>query len=72
VDTFDAIRSDRPYRKGRDYTTACQIIASESGKQFEPRLVEAFLRVPEAEWNKLQNALKAEASPEPVKLKKAA
>lgn len=72
VDTFDAIRSDRPYRKGRDYATAAHIIASESGKQFDPSLVKAFLRIPETEWNKLQNDLKAEASPEPVKLKKAA
>ena len=76
VDTFDAIRSDRPYRKGRDYTTACQIIASESGKQFEPRLVEAFLRVPEAEWAVIQASLATEATStimaEPLPLKKAA
>jgi putative nucleotidyltransferase with HDIG domain len=72
VDTFDAIRSDRPYRKGRDYATACQIIASESGKQFDPQVVAAFLRIPEAEWATLQNGLKTEANSELVVLKKAA
>ncbi len=72
MDTFDAILSDRPYRKGRDYATARQIIASESGKQFDPRLVEAFLRIPESDWPRLQSDLESEPNPAPVVLKKAA
>lgn len=50
ADTFDALTSDRPYRKGRPYPTARQIIAEEAGKQFDPLAVDAFLAVPEEEW----------------------
>jgi HD-GYP domain-containing protein (c-di-GMP phosphodiesterase class II) len=50
ADTFDALTSDRPYRKGRPYPAARQIIAEEAGKQFDPLAVEAFLAVPEQEW----------------------
>lgn len=50
ADTFDALTSDRPYRKGRPYPMARQIIAEEAGKQFDPAAVEAFLAVPEEEW----------------------
>ena len=74
IDTFDAIRSDRPYRKGRDYATARRIIVEESGKQFDPHLVEAFLRIPEREWTTIQASLAtgATATTESVSLKKAA
>jgi HD-GYP domain-containing protein (c-di-GMP phosphodiesterase class II) len=50
ADTFDAILSDRPYRKGRTYEIARQEIAAESGRQFDPALVESFLRISDAEW----------------------
>ena len=42
VDCFDALTSDRPYRQGRSYTAACDIIAAEANKQFDPRAVAAF------------------------------
>ncbi|MBB6050326.1 HD-GYP domain-containing protein [Armatimonas rosea] len=74
ADTFDAILSDRPYRKGRDYATARAIIASEIGQQFEPRLVEAFMRIPEQEWIEIRKHadLLEEPLPTPELLKKAA
>jgi HD-GYP domain-containing protein (c-di-GMP phosphodiesterase class II) len=50
VDTFDAIRSDRPYRQGRSYSVAREIIAAESGRQFDPAVVAAFLTIPESDW----------------------
>ncbi|MDX1934037.1 MAG: GAF domain-containing protein [Capsulimonadales bacterium] len=55
VDTFDAILSDRPYRKGRPYSVACRIIEEEAGKQFDPSLVNAFLAIPEEEWNAIRH-----------------
>lgn len=73
ADTFDAILSDRPYRKGRDYATARAIIASEIGQQFEPRLVEAFMRIPEHEWMEIRERVdSAEARVDPTLFKKAA
>ena len=42
VDCFDALVSDRPYRKGMTSQQALAIIRSMSGKQFDPRVVDAF------------------------------
>ena len=55
VDTLDAITSDRPYRRGRSFAVACEIIAAEAGRQFDPRLVEAFLEVPNEEWEAIRS-----------------
>jgi putative two-component system response regulator len=40
VDTFDVITHDRPYRKARRVEDALMEIRSQSGKQFDPELVE--------------------------------
>jgi putative nucleotidyltransferase with HDIG domain len=42
ADAYDAIVSDRAYRQGRTHQEALHIIQEESGKQFDPRVVEAF------------------------------
>jgi len=42
ADTFDAVTTDRPYRKALSHEEAIEIILSESGKQFVPKVVEAF------------------------------
>ena len=43
ADTFDAITSDRPYRKKRNPKEALNEIREYSGTQFDPQIVEAFL-----------------------------
>ncbi len=43
VDAYDAITSDRPYRKKRSIQEAAEEIRKNSGKQFDPEVVEAFL-----------------------------
>jgi len=43
ADVWDAITSDRPYRKGWDHEKALEHIKSESGTHFDPRVVENFL-----------------------------
>jgi HD-GYP domain-containing protein (c-di-GMP phosphodiesterase class II) len=45
ADTYDAITSDRPYRKGAPKEKALEIINQNSGTQFEPKLVEAFMKM---------------------------
>ncbi len=50
ADTFDAMTSDRPYRKALPYSRARQELIDFAGTQFDPRVVEAFLRVPESDW----------------------
>lgn len=43
ADAFDAMTSDRPYRAGRSPAQAAEELRRESGRQFDPRVVEAFL-----------------------------
>ena len=45
ADTYDAMTSDRPYRKGRDPEFAIEEICRQAGTQFDPKIVEAFLVV---------------------------
>jgi len=43
VDTYDAITSDRPYRQRKMGEVAVQVIKDNSGTQFDPIVVSAFL-----------------------------
>jgi putative nucleotidyltransferase with HDIG domain len=45
VDVWDAIRSDRPYRKGWDTEKAIDYIKSQSGTHFDPKVVDTFLNL---------------------------
>jgi putative two-component system response regulator len=45
ADAFDAMINDRPYRKARRRESAFSELAKQSGRQFEPRLVEALMTV---------------------------
>jgi putative nucleotidyltransferase with HDIG domain len=45
ADTYDAMVSNRPYRKGFDIDKAMQIIRQEAGRQFAPQVVEVFLKI---------------------------
>ena len=44
VDVYDALISERPYKKAFTHEEAIQIIREGSGKQFDPALVEVFIR----------------------------
>lgn len=43
-DTFDAMTSNRPYRKGLDDKIAIEEIRKNKGKQFDPIIVDAFIK----------------------------
>ena len=45
ADAFDAMTSDRPYRKAIPFGQACQEIADGAGSQFDPAVVEAFTAI---------------------------
>jgi response regulator RpfG family c-di-GMP phosphodiesterase len=57
ADTLDAMTSDRPYRRALPFATAREEIAQQSGQQFEPSVVTAFLSVPEEVWKKVSQEL---------------
>ena len=45
ADVYDALRSDRPYRRGWDDQTTLEYIRAESGRHFDPQVVEIFLKM---------------------------
>jgi putative nucleotidyltransferase with HDIG domain len=47
ADTFDAMTSDRPYRKGMAAEVAFAEVEKQSGKQFDPECATAFLTIRE-------------------------
>ncbi len=48
VDTFDAMLTDRPYRRAYPYERVIQELRSSAGTQFDPFLVESFIEMLEA------------------------
>ena len=53
ADAFDAITSDRVYRRGKSYEAAAQELDDWAGRQFDPTVVKAFHRVPKEDWEEL-------------------
>lgn len=45
VDVWDALRSDRPYRSGWSAQQTYKYIQTESGKHFDPKIVDVFLKM---------------------------
>jgi len=71
TDAYDAMTSDRPYRKGMPTVKAVSIILEEAGTQLDPTLVEAFLHVSDAHWTEAAQAClaqRAQAGAAPTEL----
>src|SRR5580700_6707325 len=56
-DTLDAITSDRPYRQARTFDAAREEILRCSGTQFDPAVVEVFLKIPNELWQELRSEI---------------
>ncbi len=54
ADTLDAMTSDRPYRSALSLTEAKAEIRRCTGTQFDPKVVEAFLSLPDSTWMDLR------------------
>ena len=52
IDAWDAMTSDRPYRKALGREVAISELRKGAGTQFDPRVVEAFLKLEHTEWSK--------------------
>jgi putative nucleotidyltransferase with HDIG domain len=57
ADTLDAITSDRTYRKARSFDAAREEILKHSGTQFDPNVVEVFLKIPNELWHELRSEI---------------
>jgi putative two-component system response regulator len=50
VDVYDALVSERPYKKPLTHEQAIGIIKNDGGTHFDPQIVEAFLNVADDFW----------------------
>ncbi|MBU2574995.1 MAG: GAF domain-containing protein [Elusimicrobia bacterium] len=50
IDAWDAMMSDRPYRKALSREIGISELEKGAGKQFDPQVVEAFLKLEHKEW----------------------
>ncbi len=50
ADVYDALTSERPYKKASAHEEAVNIIRNDSGTHFDPKIVGAFLNVAEDFW----------------------
>jgi len=57
ADALDAITSDRPYREARSFDAAREEILRCSGTQFDPGVVEVFLKIPNELWQELRSEI---------------
>ena len=53
ADTFDAMTTDRPYRKARTADEAFDELKKHAGRQFDPLVVDAFLKA----WKEMEIVL---------------
>ena len=54
VDTYDAITSDRPYRKSSSYEIARSEIQKCTGTQLDPAVVTVWMSIPQSVWEKIR------------------
>jgi putative two-component system response regulator len=59
ADVYDALVSDRPYKKAFTHEQATDIISKGSGNHFEPVLVDVFLKIAD-EFNEIKKTFKHE------------
>jgi putative nucleotidyltransferase with HDIG domain len=62
ADTLDAITSDRPYRAAQPVRAALEEVKRFSGRQFDPKVVDVFLSMPETIWNDLRTQINSQIS----------
>ena len=53
VDTLDVMTHDGPNQRARPLSEALETLETESGKRFDPRVVEAALNISEDQWAEL-------------------
>ena len=58
ADVFDALTTNRPYRVASPLHLAREMIFAESGKQFDPRVVEAFVSIEEETLERIRTEIR--------------
>lgn len=61
ADALDAMTSNRPYRSALPFAVARAEIVRESGRQFDPQVVEVFLAISEERWRQIRDEVDQES-----------
>jgi len=54
ADSFDAMTTDRPYRRRRSFEDVIRDLRQNSGTQFDPKVVKTFLSLEDSLWKQLR------------------
>jgi response regulator RpfG family c-di-GMP phosphodiesterase len=54
ADTFDAMTSDRPYRRALPFAVSREVIEQGAGKQYDQLVANTFLRIAEETWEAIR------------------
>jgi putative nucleotidyltransferase with HDIG domain len=54
ADTFDAMTSDRPYRRALPFAASREVIAQGAGKVYDPQVASVFLNIPDETWETIR------------------
>jgi response regulator RpfG family c-di-GMP phosphodiesterase len=54
ADTFDAMTSDRPYRRALPFRASREVIERGAGKQYDSQVVRVFLSIPDETWEAIR------------------
>jgi putative nucleotidyltransferase with HDIG domain len=60
VDCLDAMKMDRPYRRGTTYEKVREELIEYSGTQFDPKVVEVFLTIPPEVWEEINDRVSSD------------
>jgi putative nucleotidyltransferase with HDIG domain len=63
ADTLDAIISDRPYRPARSLAEAREEIRAWKGRQFDPEVVDVYMRISDAVFEDLRREINSQTYP---------
>ena len=63
IDAWDAMVSDRPYRKALSYNLALEQLQLGRGEQFDPRVVDVFVHLFRDEWSRPDEPESADDNP---------
>ena len=55
IDVYDALRSERPYKRALPHSRSLEIMRAESATHFDPELLELFVALPEETWSQLSS-----------------
>jgi response regulator RpfG family c-di-GMP phosphodiesterase len=54
ADTFDAMTSDRPYRRALPFQASREVIERGAGKQYDEQVARVFLSIPDETWEAIR------------------